>query len=89
MTNGKSADSKPTPSTGQPEGGSEAEVNSKELYILTRPYWDGHRMHKRGDKLRFAEGEGPKSKVKAEDHVPKEVDPKRPQTTAGNEQGKK
>lgn len=65
-----------------PEANSDAE--GKTLYVLTAPYWDGKVKHKRGDKLYFADGEGPDKKIPAAEAQPKAL-ASVPLTTASNE----
>lgn len=65
-----------------PEANSDA--SGKTLYVLTAKYWDGQTVHNRGDKLYFADGEGPKRKIpasEAQEEAPLDV----PLTTASNE----
>lgn len=87
MANDKKPDSGPTSET-KPEGGSEAEVG-KQLYTLTKKWFDGANIHAVGDQMYFADGEGPRDKVLTAEQEVRPDFSNRPQTTAGNEVRKK
>lgn len=62
------------------------EVSPAGTYVLSGPYFDGRKLHPRGAKMNFKEGEGPKAKVKAEEAKEKVADV--PATTAAKDKKK-
>lgn len=49
------------------------EKQEKLAYVLSKPFWDGEQIHKRGDVLYFEEGKAPKGSKEYE--APAAVDP--------------
>ena len=87
MSNDKTAEQRTAPETGRE--GTSTKVKARELYVLTRRYWDGTRIHERGSKLHFGDGEGPKDKELFSEVEEREIFEDRPLTTAGNEKKRK